>query len=130
MVWLVRILIFAILATTGVVPLPWGHSHQGMQAAELDRHREQFHFSDTLHEMPQGWHWHFHGSRQTHCRAVIHGNERLAEIGLQLVQRAVDLVTLVSTFDHSSDPGSWKLDTETRAATGPKIYLRYLVLRN
>ncbi|WDI44003.1 hypothetical protein [Bremerella sp. P1] len=128
MVWLVRILIFTILATTGVVPLPWGHSHRGMQQAELDRHREQFHWAEAADEMPRGWHWHFYGSQQSHDRAILRGNDRFAGMDLQFVEGSADLA--ISTFAESLDRGRCKLGATAQAVIGPKIYLQFLVLRN
>lgn len=128
MIWIVRTLIFALLATTGVVPLPWAHSHQGMLQSELQQHREQFHLAQSSETMPQGWHWHFYGSRQVRSYAVLPSNDPFAVIGSQVVETSADLTT--SPLAESFERESWKLLAETRAAFGPKIYLRLLVLRN
>lgn len=128
MVWLVRVLIFSLLATTGVVPLPWGHSHQGMQQSELNRHHQQCHLTESTDQLPQGWHWHFCGCPKTHGVAVLPGSERFANIDSQFTECAVDLAT--SCFAYSLRHDISRCEAHAQAVLGPKIYLQLLVLRN
>ncbi len=125
---MVRILIFALLATTGVVPLPWGHSHQGMPQSELSRHHQQFHLTESTEEMPTGWHWHFYHSRKLPLLAANPMSDPLAGIGLQQVDGLASLYPLKSLQESVfSDRQPVRF---SQVALGPKIYLRLLVLRN
>lgn len=59
MIWLNRILVLLLMLCLSRTPIPWGHSHQGMDAQQMAVHLQQFHPATAGGELPRGWHWHF-----------------------------------------------------------------------
>lgn len=58
MIWLNRILVLLLMLCVSRTPIPWGHSHQGMDAQQLAVHLQQYHPATAGSELPCGWHWH------------------------------------------------------------------------
>ena len=57
--WLHRILVPTLILLLSQAPIPWGHSHIGMDAGQLAVHLGRYHASTGETELPDGWHWHF-----------------------------------------------------------------------
>jgi len=56
MIWLNRFLVFMLILCLSRTPIPWGHTHDGMNAGQLASHLQKFHPEGD--ELPEGWHWH------------------------------------------------------------------------
>lgn len=58
MIWLNRMLVLALIPCLCHMPLPWGHSHGGMNDGQLARHLQVYHPATGEQDLPKGWHWH------------------------------------------------------------------------
>jgi hypothetical protein len=56
--WFNRILVLALILCLSRTPIPWGHSHIGMDAEQLAVHLHKYHPATRVNELPKGWHWH------------------------------------------------------------------------
>lgn len=56
--WLNRILVLILILCLSRTPVPWGHSHSGMDAGQLALHLHKYHPATGKDELPKGWHWH------------------------------------------------------------------------
>lgn len=56
--WLNRILVLMLILCLSRTPVPWGHSHSGMDAGQLALHLQKYHPATGKDELPKGWHWH------------------------------------------------------------------------
>ncbi len=53
-----KYLVIAIILQLAHIPLPWGHTHAGMDSLQLLKHLDHFHANVSSIHLPQGWHWH------------------------------------------------------------------------
>lgn len=58
MAWYNRIVVLTVILCLSRVPIPWAHSHVGMNAEQLVSHLNQYHAGATENELPTEWHWH------------------------------------------------------------------------
>ena len=57
--WISRTLVPTLILLLCQTPIPWGHSHIGMDEGQLAVHLGKYHASTRETELPDGWHWHF-----------------------------------------------------------------------
>lgn len=53
-----RLLIVLLILSASRLPLPWGHTHAGLDGPRLAEHLRQYHSTDVGVRSPQGWHLH------------------------------------------------------------------------
>ncbi len=53
-----RIIVWTLILCLSRTPLPWGHSHYGLDAEQLASHLRTYHPATSECDLPKGWHWH------------------------------------------------------------------------
>lgn len=53
-----RIVVLVLILCLSRTPLPWGHTHDGMDADQLAIHVRTCHPVTSERGLPRGWHWH------------------------------------------------------------------------
>ena len=53
-----RLFALLLIVTVSLMPLRWGHTHQGLSEQQLIRHLQIYHTGTPVSELPQGWHSH------------------------------------------------------------------------
>lgn len=56
--WFTKLLVLALILCLSRIPIPWAHSHSGMDTEQLAFHLHKYHPATTESELPNGFHWH------------------------------------------------------------------------
>jgi hypothetical protein len=127
----IRIVVLALVLCPSRTPLPWGHSHSGMDAEELVSHLDKYHPATSKSDLPKGWHWHV-------SQVDVNTDGQTKPIPVAVVERSSGTSLVVPTPDRTSavyptelfrpEGPDWTCISPAHACYQQQTYLRLNVL--